>query len=169
MSQIQSQKLADLDRQMDRAIDDMEAVTGIYGLMPRRQVSQPIVHTGPTSYHNIKVDRSVIGTINTGTVQEIISNLNHIQLGTDAKVGEALATFTQSVLADKAIGDVAKQELIDQISTLSAEAATAPNQRKLGVIKAMVSTIGQTASTITTLSQAWEHLRPILEQLYKHI
>jgi hypothetical protein len=162
-------KTASLGRQMNYLLDEVEAMTGLYGVMPRRETPQPVVHTGPTNDRNVRGDRRVIGTIDMGTVQAIVSSLNPIKLGADAQAGEALATFIQAVFADKASGDTTRQELIDQIFTLSAEAAATPGQRKLGVIKALVATIGQTAATIATPSPAWEHLSPILEQRYQHI
>jgi hypothetical protein len=169
VSQIELQKKASLDHQMNYLVDEVDAMTGLYGVMPRREIPQPVVHTGPTHPHSMRIDRIVIGTINTGTVPEIVSNLNHIKLGNDAQVGDAPARFTQAVLADQAIGDTAKQELMDQISTLSAEAPATPHHRETWCDQGDGRRDWSHGFYDCNVFSSMEHLRPMLAQLDKHI
>lgn len=169
VSQIELQKKASLDHQMNYLVDEVDAMTGLYGVMPRREIPQPAVHTGPTHPHNMRIDRIVISTINTGTVPEIVSNLKHTKLGHDAQAGEAPARFTQAVLADQAIGDTAKQGLMDQISTLSAEAAATPRHRETWTNQGDGRRDWSPGFYDCNVFSSLEHLRPMLAKLDKHI
>ena len=75
-------------RRANQAIASMEMITGVTGY-PRYQVPEPspIIQRGPMNFPNIKIDRSVVGAINSGDVQRIEVAMNNIQ----ALGGEALA------------------------------------------------------------------------------
>ena len=60
-----------LKEHYNRLIGDAEALTGLSGVMPRYKIEQPVIHQGALTLHNIKVDPSVVGAINTGDVEPI--------------------------------------------------------------------------------------------------
>ena len=56
---------------MNFLIGEMESAIGVYGATPRIEVPTPIVHQGPVNFHNIRVDKSIIGVINTGERENV--------------------------------------------------------------------------------------------------
>jgi len=106
-------KIAQAQRIRDRALKDrhselvaeIEARTGLFGVMPRYEIepeAPTVVQSGPVNFHNIKVEGSVVGAINTGNVKRIDVALSHIKIG-EPKLEEALAAFTEAVAHSKEI------------------------------------------------------------------
>jgi len=67
--------------------DSIDRTFGIAPTGPRISLPpQTVVNNNPTTYNNIKVDRSVVGTINTAQVARINVAMSNIQnSGNDAK------------------------------------------------------------------------------------
>lgn len=117
----QAQQIRDraLKEQANFLIDQMEACTGLYGVTPRYEIESHLVHQGPVNFHNIKVEGSVVGAINTGNVQQIDVALSHIKLAGDPDLERALATFTEAVAHSDAISTGAKDEILEQLAVVA--------------------------------------------------
>src|SRR6266581_642218 len=59
-------------------LDEMDSAIGIGSVGPRHTIQTPVIHQGPMNFHNINVDRSVVGAINTGNVKKMEVALNNI-------------------------------------------------------------------------------------------
>ncbi len=62
-------QLAELNRQADRALDDMEAIAGV-PLPGRRRTPPPVIVSGAT-FHNINIANSNVGVVNTGQLHQV--------------------------------------------------------------------------------------------------
>ena len=60
----------------NRAAADLESIVGLPGMLPRIQI--PPLPSAPLTLNNIKVDNSVVGSINTGNVRAIDVNLTYL-------------------------------------------------------------------------------------------
>jgi hypothetical protein len=61
---------------------EMEVATGIPGLCPRIEIPKPPpLQQSPVTFNNIRVDSSVIGSINTGQVKQIDVSMDNIKAG----------------------------------------------------------------------------------------
>lgn len=149
---------------MNFAAAQMDSVTGLGTITPRIQV--PDLPKGPMILHNIKIDNSVVGAINTGNVQAIDVSLTYLENAGNNKVKDALKALTQAILDDSSITDAQKNELIEQVAFLSEQTVVAAKDRKPGVIKATLSAITQAANTITALGAAWQTAEPMLRSLF---
>jgi hypothetical protein len=141
-----------------------ESLGGLYR-SPRIQLPppSPIVATqGPMTFHNINVQGSVVGAINTGEVQRIDVAIDHIRLGGDPALAQSLTQFTEALLADAELQEEAKKEILEQLSFLSTQTATPKEQRKPGMIRAVLEGIGKAAAVSTALITLWERLHPLL-------
>lgn len=143
-------------------IAETEAVTGLYGVMPRYDLSEPVAHHGPITFHNIKVDRSVVGVINTGDVGQIDSALTNIGMGGNAELQTVLSDFTQAVLNEKDVDTLLRNEILEQLAVLTSQVTLPTHQRKQGVLKAMFKAVSDSVSTIAALSALWEKVHPLL-------
>lgn len=146
--------------------DMAEASIGLYGILPRYEVPQPIVHQGPLTFHNIKVDRSVVGSINTGEVQRIYVAMSHIKNSGNEGLVKALKEFTEAVIAETRLDAEAKNQIIEQISFLASRSVLPKEKRKSGIVKAVLLGVKDTISTIASLSHIWDKLQPLFERAF---
>ena len=99
----QAQQIRDrgLKQQANFLIDQMEARVGMPGVLPRYEIDTPVIHQGPMNFHNINVDRGVVGAINTGNVEKMEVALNDIHANNqDPQLENSLKQFTEAVLMD---------------------------------------------------------------------
>lgn len=152
---------------MNYLTDQMDDITGLGGLYrsPRIQVPPPspiVASRGPMTFHNINVQGSVVGAINTGQVQQIDVAIDHIKLGGNAALAETLKQFTEAVLADTKINAEGKKDILEQLSFLTTQTTTAKEQRKPGMIRSVMEGIAKATSISTSLVTLWEKLHPLL-------
>jgi len=153
-------------KEMNYLTDMMEATVGLYGVLPKYKIRQPVVYQGPLTFHNIKVDQSVIGSINTGEVQRIDVAMSHIKTSGNEELVKALKEFTEAVIAETKLDAELKNQIIEQISFLTSQSALPKEKRKSGIIKAVLLAVKNMASTIVALSPLWNNLQPLLEHIF---
>ena len=153
-------------KEMNYLTDMMEATVGLYGVLPKYKVRQPVVYQGPLTFHNIKVDQSVIGSINTGEVQRIDVAMSHIKTSGNEELVKALKEFTEAVIAETKLDAELKNQIIEQISFLTSQSALSKEKRKSGIIKAVLLAVKNMVSTMVALSPLWNNLQPLLEHIF---
>jgi hypothetical protein len=152
---------AELASMMNYLTESMAWQAGLRSTPPRLQVPQPIhatVNKGPT-LNNINIDRSVIGMLNAGQIQDVQNisiNVSALVESGNSDVAQALKTLTESVAASEDISDEQRTELLEQLDELSSQAALPPEKRaKSGVIKAILASLGAGLSVAGNLAQIW--------------
>jgi len=153
-------------QEMNYLTDMMESTVGLYGVLPKYKVRQPVVHQGSLTFHNIKVDQSVIGSINMGEVQRIDVAMSHIKTSGNEELVKALKEFTEAVIAETKLDAELKNQIIEQISFLTSQSALPKEKRKSGIIKAVLSGVKNMVSTMVVLSSLWNNLQPFLEHIF---
>jgi len=153
-------------QEMNYLIDSMEATVGLYGVLPKYQVPQPIIHQGALTFHNIKVDQSVIGSINTGEAKRIDVCISHIKTSGNKELVKALKDFTEAIIAETKLSNDLKNQILEQTSFLTSQSLLPKEKRKTAIIKAVLPTLKNTVSTIASLSLLWGKLQPLLERIF---
>lgn len=154
--------------EMNYLTEQMESVVGLPGSLPRYQVPQPIIHQGVSHFHNIKVDNSVVGSINTGNVQNIDVTMSQIKAAGDKQLVQSLKAFTEAVINEVKIQKDQKNEIIEQLSFLMTELKAPQETRRKSVIKNVLSAIKDAVSTSTELLTLWDRLFPLLMRIFFH-
>lgn len=114
------------------------------------------------NFHSIKVDRSVVGAINTGNVKKMEVALNNIHLTNQSpELEQHLKQFAEEVLAEAALSVDSKNEIVEQLSALAEQVAMPEESRIKGVMKALVMSI---AASIASTSLV-EHRAAIKHML----
>jgi hypothetical protein len=149
---------------MNHAIEEMYDTVGLPYTGPRMQV--PPIPKGPPIFNNIKVDNSVVGSINTGNVQAIDVNLTYLHSAGNDKARDALKALIEAVVNDTSISDTQKNELVDQITFLSEQTVAGAKERKPGLIKATFNALTEAARTVSSMASAWQAAEPILKSLF---
>jgi len=147
-------------QQINFLLDQADAITGLTGVFGRYHLQNPLVQ-GPVAFHSINVDRSVVGSINTGTVEKMEVALNNIHVyNQNEQLEHALREFAEAIIGDKSLAPDAKDEIIEQLSLLAAQAATKKESRTMIMMKALVRSIG--TSIPAALIEHWDKIRVLI-------
>ncbi len=153
-----------LKQKHNMLVDQMEAMTGLYGVTPRYEIDPPVapvIHHGPLNYHSIKLEGSVVGAINTGNVEKMEVALNDIHVkNQNPELESRLKEFTEAVLRDRSLSAQAKDEIVEQLTALAGEMAKPKESRSKGVIMAVVKSIA--ASIPGALIEHWDKIKQML-------
>lgn len=144
----------------------MESITGIPGTFPRFEVPKPIISQGPMNFSNIRVDNSVVGSINTGQVKQIDVAMDNIKNGGNEELANSLKTFTEAILAEKQLTAELRNELIEQLSFISSQCALREEARKPTIVKSVLERIGQIVATVKSLGPIWAQLLAVLQSIF---
>ena len=152
----------------NHAAEQVDSIVGI-GVTPRMQLPDfPKAPKAPIIMHNIHVADSVVGSINTGTVQTVDVNITYLKQGGNKDLAEAIQTLAEAIANEPSLKSDEKNNLLDQVAYLSEQASAAAKDRKRGVIKAAMDSLGsfaQGANAITTITNAWQNVEPLLKIL----
>jgi hypothetical protein len=152
---------------IDYSEELMWSMTGLERPPGSRRVQiPPMPATGPVTLNNIKLDNSVVGAINTGSVRDIDVDLNQLHSAGLDKLRDAIVALTQAVVDDRQATADEKNALLEQVAFLSSQATAAMQQRKPGMIRAAMGAIANTATTITSISGAWQACEPLLKMIF---
>ncbi len=148
---------------MNLAAAEMDAVVGIGPPTPTIQI--PRAPVPPINYNNqsVTVTGGNVGAINFGNVNDIKVSLQSLVETGSPDMVEPLMKLTDAILNAQDADDPTKNELLDQIATLTALANSKPEERKPGVVKALFSGIGQGAQAIGSVAGAWTAVAPLLK------
>jgi hypothetical protein len=159
----QNQNMRNLMAMLNDAENSIEAS---FGLVPRRpmQIPQDVIHTGSTTInqHNLNIDRSTIGVLNTGTVGTLNASMNYIQQE-NPQLADDLKTLIETISRDQALEQQSRKEVIEQISFLLSQFSTQPSQRNPSVIKTILTTINGTLATSASILGLWQTIEPLLK------
>jgi len=77
-----------------------------------------------------------------------------------------LKALTEAALAEKAINDAQRNELLEQIAFLSSQAVAPQQERKPGLIRPTMAAIGLTTATLGGMCDLWMKAEPILKTIF---
>lgn len=156
-------------RELNYLADQMEATTGVQGVIPRYEVPKPIpliVREGPMNFHNIKIDNSVVGSINTGEARNIDVALDKVRAGGNTAVAEALQKLTQAVLDAKSLPAAEKQSAIEHLSYLTEQAALPVEHRRSAMSKTVIEGLERSLSVAADLLHVWKGIKPVIAAVF---
>lgn len=150
-------------RQMQFLKDEMADIVGV----PRKPRPVPVTQVfQKPSITNIKIERSQIGVVNTGTIQRLDAAVSFLKEGKQEKLSQAIVDLTQAVLKNADLQNEMKNNLIELISAISTEAVKQKQSGQNFVGKALISILSETIKTSAALSQLWEKVGPIIESVF---
>ena len=157
-SQLQQAELENHERMANYIQDEMAATIGMRPMGARFPPRPAPVVVAGVKLNNIHVSNSVVGTINTGsigTVDQSISAL--VQMG-EPSLAEAIKELSQAVLGSNHLTQNQKNEVVECLSVVSAEAVTPKESRKNAVALALLdraAKVTNVANDITDVCQKW--------------
>jgi hypothetical protein len=146
-------------------MDDFMGSFGVRSRGPRYELPPlaPIVkHGGSMTLHHISVHGSVVGAINTGNVKTIDVAIGNLNNNGDPTLAAALKKLTEAVLQSTELQAKGKEEVLEQLSFLSAQAVVPEATRQHGMIKAVLDGVSKAVSTTKALLALWHEVHPLL-------
>lgn len=167
--QISNMKMINLAEHMNFLLSSVESSAGVpRGLLPRYSITRPVINEGPINFNNFKIDNSTIGVINTGVVQEIDISMDNLKESGNAELIGLLKQFTELVVNENKINVDLKNDILEQLSTVTGQINLPKEKQKKSVIRSLLSGIGSTvklAATVPSLIILWEKIEPLINNL----
>lgn len=148
--------------------DSIDAVFGLPPQGPRIEIPQPVIQNAPVTLNNIKVDRSIVGSINTAQVSRIDVAMENLRNGGEEEVTKAIGALTEAVIKVTQADEEVRNQLIEQLAFLAEQAVLPEQQRQRSVIKIVLGAVSKTIPTITGLTTLWAQWGPVLEHFFQH-
>ena len=157
--QARNDRLNQISAQKNYLTEMMAWHIGLRATPPQHQIPQPIhTHINNPIFNNMNISNSQIGMLNTGSisnVQNIDVNVSTLVQSGQREIAEALTQLTEAVVSNQEIDDIQRTELIDQLETISNQAALPADNRKAGLIKPILTGLTTGISAVGTLSKVW--------------
>ena len=162
-SSLQYSQLASLYNQ---TLDHIDEVVGLPVTGGRLKIPSPItLNTGKTIYNNIRVDNSVVGSINTGNIKKLDVMMSVMRSGNNQELANLLQQLTQAILDTPDLNSSDKDSAIEWLSFLSDQVLTKQTERQPRIIKTAISTLGKIVSNVGSIASIWSAAKPFLETL----
>jgi hypothetical protein len=157
-SQIEQQQVENSERMMNYLSDEMSMIAGLPPIGPRFPPRpRPTVIAG-AKLHNISVNNSVVGTVNTGSIGTIDQSITALLQVGDPQVAEAVKALSEAILQSGDLTPNQKNELVESLSVVAKEAAAPKEARRNTVATALLeraTKITSLANDITDICQKW--------------
>lgn len=108
--------------------------------------------------HNIHVNNSVVGTINTGSIGTVDQSISALVQSGEPTLADAIKGLSEGILQSGDLTRNQKNELIESLSVISREAATPLETRQNTVAMALLEKamkVTALANDITDVCQKW--------------
>ena len=148
------------DMAMINYLQDSIAYTlGMPGSQPPRiQIPVPVVHNAPVTHNthnNIRVENSVVGSINTAQVDRISVAMNNITNNDNDDVVQAIKAITEAMVNTTGLDNEIKDQLLGQMAFIAEQAALPANQRQTSVIKPVLTAVSTSLTSVASLATIW--------------
>ena len=121
MQQASYLQLSQLADELNVVRGEIEQGVGLReGSLPRYQIPRPPFIGNQLTLHNINVSQSAVGTINTGTVQNLDSCITLVRNRGEDELADAIKEFTETLLASNEVTQTAGNEIAEQLNALTA-------------------------------------------------
>lgn len=155
--QAQDIRNASLERQINHLKDVMDYTMGVktYDRFPERK--PPVIQTAPVTMNSINIDKSVVGSVNTGYVKQL-----EVSMNTVVKGAEEIKSFAEGVLKNKELKASQKEELLRQLDYLTQQLRLPPKNRNVAVMKAVGNTMVEIINFSASLVALWGPVKTLL-------
>ncbi len=135
-------QFAQLASTYNALLDNVDATVGLPVTCGRLQVPTPTtINAGQTTFHNIRVNNSVVGSINTGNVEKLDVRVSAMRAENRSDLADAVQKLTQTIVDTSDLIPNDKDSALECLSFLSDQALTPEPERKRTVGKTIISTL----------------------------
>jgi hypothetical protein len=144
-----------------------ESIVGLPGTLPRFPMPEPpTVLAGPTTFNNFQIDRSVIGSINTGIIEQLDVALENVSIAGDEEVTKAFKELGQAILNARDLKPEDKELAANYLSVLANMAALPKNQPLKDLGMAALAGLERIINLSASLATLYAMYKPPLHGLF---
>ena len=162
---VTERELESHERAINFLTSHMESVVGLPGILPRYPEPRRVIHTGAMTLNNIHVSNSQIGVLNTGTLQNVDATVTVLKAEGNAQLASAVTALAQAVIVSAELANETKNQALELLGALAAEAVAPKEKRKTSVIRAMISELSSILGGVAALNALWDKAKALAETL----
>ena len=162
VQQIADAQQAHYAKEINYLTAEIEAITGFPMALPSYEIPRPIIHNAPITFNNIKVDKSIVGSINTGNVHNIDVAMTNLKNGGNEALAGEIAKFTEAIANDSKADKDLKNEILEYISYVSTQVSLPTEKRKPSMLKTVLAAINKCAGSVADWITIWTTLQPMI-------
>lgn len=153
-----------LERVVNYQTANMETIAGVPAFLPRYP-ERKVIKTGDITLNNIKIDNSTIGVLNTGNIETIDMAVTSLRQTGNEEISKGITELSEAIIRNNEINDETKNQVIEILSVIATEATAPTEKRRKSIIKPLINELSTLISGISSLSQLWRNIQPIIESL----
>lgn len=164
IQQMSRAQMADSARMMNYLGESIEYTMGVRDQPPRIQVPEEQLTIQQTTHNHIQVDRSVVGTINTGAISTLNQSLDNIYQNDGESMSQVIKQFTEAFLKDRDVSQTDKEQLLEEIAFLTQQLSdnnTIPLKSK---VSSSISAIERIIAASASLVTLWDPINTFIQQ-----
>lgn len=155
-----------LGQQINYWSQHIDLATGMPGLTPKFPVRRS-VYVGDVTLNNIRIDKSTIGVINTGTIGTVDAAITTLKQFGEQELAAAIQSLTEAVMSSTEASDEIRQQTVEILSILGTEAAAPKEQRRSTVIRRLLVDLATIISGVSSMAVLWQNYGPVIEGFFK--
>jgi hypothetical protein len=156
-----------IERDLNYAAAEMEAITGMPGTIPRypqRQIR--IIQGGSVTLYNFHVNDSSIGVLNTGNLEIVDTAISALKANSQTQDLAGAISKLASAIADADLPKENKNEAIEIFSTVATEATAPRDRKKSSVVKRLLAALPTLIQTSASAIEIWKAVEPVIRQAF---
>jgi len=163
-----TQRLENDERAMNYLGAQIESTVGLPGLVPRFPQRQhpTTIHTGDLVTNNLHIKDSSIGVLNTGTISSVDNAVGTLYSSGDAAAADAFKGFTEALVGLEEADSDQKNQLLELVSMLSAEATLPASERRKAPMRALIAEVANITSGVAALAALYAQFFPAIQALF---
>jgi hypothetical protein len=168
MQALLNQRLENDERAMNFLAGQIETTVGLTGLVPRfpERTHPTTIHTGDLVTHNLHVENSSIGVLNTGHIDSVDNAVGTLYSSGDAASADAFKSFTEALVLLGEVDADQKNQLLELVSILSAEATVPAGERRKSAMRSLIAEAANICSGVAALAALYAQFFPAIQALF---
>jgi hypothetical protein len=131
----------------------------------RVQIPQSLSRGGNVVTHNISVNNSVVGAINSGTAQRLIVSLREIKQGGAGAAAEQMERLLETVYEAQDLSKEQRAEAIELLSAIAEQMARPADDRQPAMIKVVIEKLDDLLSLSAKCASIWSAICATLKMV----
>jgi hypothetical protein len=140
---------------------DLQGFPGMDDDLPQGRLSTVHLHIENSSVANLNLGSQV------GAINASLTSISEEQGASQQELVLALKQLTEATIAETALRDTERQEVVQALSTLAEQAAKKPEERSGGPVRAVIAWLPTAVASAAHLTALWEKVGPTIKAYFR--